>query len=623
MSTNLIQLDRIHCNPHQTRPIDQKYVDDVLAPDIATRGLLQAPLGRPHPTIAGDIELAFGHHRLAAFQVLAALHPKESGWQQMAVEVVPMDDRQMFERAVAENEKRKPTSLMDKARTLKKYIDAFHVTQGEAGKLFGLEQAGVSNLISLLVYPEAIQKMIDDERLPLRYAWMLKSVAKFFPERAINAAGVIAKSSDEERERVAHDTVRKVWESLGVDMDRVPWPLDWIPDAVMSADIFDQAKGEPKEPPACKGCSFLQTFDKRKYCARKPCYQLKKRIYARREADRLARKLEIPLAGPDEKVTVLYEEIPYGSDEIAKLMDRKPEGLRLLPRDSDGTYHDSRFQDVIGSEFVTLAATNRVAVLKSLEGTKAEAKAKAVKGESEAAKKKRLAQEAKEEIVRRKARAIANREKWEILWLLRHTAEECAKQMEISGGVLIECERLVEWKDSYNMLDDLKPIHSELAKRGDKVSFSTINYDRRREVPFDAMHESLSRQHIIFDMLCEDVIGYHGVTEAFDWQKAREAIRRVIEHELCLVLPKDWDRPPILKTEFNCWQCGTFAPGEKITGRDKSEGWLVAEKEKKIAGIYCPDHAGHYQNKVKNDKAFKELAKVAAKTIAKNKENKK
>jgi hypothetical protein len=53
-------------------------------------------------------------------------------------------------------------------------------------------------------------------------------------------------------------------------------------------------------------------------------------------------------------------------------------------------------------------------------------------------------------------------------------------------------------------------------------------------------------------------------------------------------LPAGWDKPPIHRTEYNCWQCGVFAGQTKVTKRDVAEGWLIEHSQGKAIVVRCP-----------------------------------
>ena len=65
-----IELSAIDDNPWQPRQTyDQQGIEE-LADSIHQLGLLQAPLGRPHPEVSGRIQSAFGHRRIKACRLL-------------------------------------------------------------------------------------------------------------------------------------------------------------------------------------------------------------------------------------------------------------------------------------------------------------------------------------------------------------------------------------------------------------------------------------------------------------------------------------------------------------------------------------------------------------------------
>lgn len=159
-----IPLDQIDCNPYQVRLADdpvhiQKIADDVLARAIADpadpqAGLLQVPIARPHPSSPGRYQLAFGHTRLAAFRHLRDSEPDGERWERFPLNVRSLSDRDLAEMAARENAARKDLSAIEIARSLQRLISDFHLTQLEAGKIFGYSSQGaVANLLRLLKLP--------------------------------------------------------------------------------------------------------------------------------------------------------------------------------------------------------------------------------------------------------------------------------------------------------------------------------------------------------------------------------------------------------------------------------------------------------------------------------------
>jgi len=71
MTIQLYPLECVVPNPWNERPLDQANVDRIAA-SLQRDGLLQPPLGRPDPALSMNIQLAFGHHRVAAYRQLFA-----------------------------------------------------------------------------------------------------------------------------------------------------------------------------------------------------------------------------------------------------------------------------------------------------------------------------------------------------------------------------------------------------------------------------------------------------------------------------------------------------------------------------------------------------------------------
>ncbi len=155
-------------NPYQSRAITPDSVQDLVA-DLKLNGLQQRPRARVSPLLSGEgsgvrYQLAFGHRRLAAWQIAFPGQPIE-------VDVADLSDRQLFDDMIAENAQRDDINAIEKARSIAAYIAAFGVTQAEAGQRFNLKtQAGVSNLLSLLKLPAEIQDLVAAGTLPERLA---------------------------------------------------------------------------------------------------------------------------------------------------------------------------------------------------------------------------------------------------------------------------------------------------------------------------------------------------------------------------------------------------------------------------------------------------------------------
>ncbi len=190
-----IELNRILPNPWQTRQAGEADPDHVtnLAEDIRAHGLLQTPLGRlvdaagtPRqlPALLPDevmvalrdnqdlrVQLAFGHNRWAAFQLLAQKDAER--WGTMPVRLTRLDDQAMALAAWSENSARKDLSPLEAAQALQRLITDFEWTQEQAAKQTGLSRSAVANKLRLLRLPSEQQKQLHEGSLSERQAMAL------------------------------------------------------------------------------------------------------------------------------------------------------------------------------------------------------------------------------------------------------------------------------------------------------------------------------------------------------------------------------------------------------------------------------------------------------------------
>jgi ParB family chromosome partitioning protein len=191
-----VSLDCIHPNPFQTRRHMNPSHVEKLAASIEQMGLQEPPQARALPLKPGHYELVFGHTRFAAFRLLHKRHPNEPRFARMPLYKVRLTDRQMFEGGVAENIDRQDISCIERAVALKTYIEKFNATQKDCGRLFGLTQGAVSNLLRLLRLPQPVVEIVQQGILPERSARMLVNLA---PEDAIRIAKAAAQRDEDVR----------------------------------------------------------------------------------------------------------------------------------------------------------------------------------------------------------------------------------------------------------------------------------------------------------------------------------------------------------------------------------------------------------------------------------------
>jgi len=347
--------DKIHDNPYQVAGrIDPAEVAE-LADSIKEHGLKRVPTARPHPEKPGHIQIIEGHRRRAAWFARSK--------EPMPFDVLAgVDDRTMFENNVIENSQRQDLNVIQKARQLQAYINAFSATQAAAGKLFGLgRQGSVSNVLRLLELPEVVLDLVAAGKLAERNARQLIFLSRLDKKKAVEVAlnATDEKSNDAvgfSPEDVILDEMDSYARKHGRVLANGGWDLNWKP-----KDL--QVAGAPA--PACTGCPMRHKGKwQTEYCMQPACFDAKKNMHVDMQATKAAKRLKIPLAGKDEKVTVLFKGDYHGRVKARQLVGGKARHLRLVP-DTSASNAWAR-KDVLGSEHVALATVDAEAAKKFL-----------------------------------------------------------------------------------------------------------------------------------------------------------------------------------------------------------------------------------------------------------------
>jgi len=568
MTPEMVPLEDIEPNPWQGRLAEDPAHVRNLAEDIAANTLLQPGLGR---RVGGRVQLAFAHSRWAAFKFLDEAFGVEGGngqagdrFARFPVIIRELTDRQMSDYAAAENARRKDLSAIETATAIQKRMADFGLTQLEAGRPFGYtNQGSVAHLLRLLELPEEMRDLVNRRQLPERYARALLPLSKILPEAVSKLAQKIAQAPPSQRDKIFEDDVADLLDEHGQDMNEDPlWPFDW---------------SEP-EVPACNGCDYFIQFAFEDQCANPTCYRAKFARWTELELTRLSEKLGLPIAAD---ATIKPLKIEWQNDDKAKayLKRKNKPDLYLLPSppDDNGTGKWSYHHRLLGSNFVVMGSTDarlfnmpaekavesgKTASTTSGQATSGAAATPSAPQESEAAKAKRLEREEQEAEERREARSALRRARYDLVWLIMHTAEVLAPSLQISGGILVKC---TEWALRFTQ----------------KPQYEWTEYDTAYK-PFDKFHtahgirkvgttEEELRRLILVRLMASEISGYKA-EQQFNWTRGCEEVQEVVEG-LRLQLPKGWDQPPIHTTETNCHVCGQFTPGNTITGRDVEHGW--------------------------------------------------
>ena len=148
-------------SPHPDQP-RRKFDDallDELAASIASRGLIQPIVVRPH---GHDYQIVAGERRWRAAQ-RAHLH-------EVPVVVRDFDDAETLEIALIENIQRQDLNAIEEAQAYQRLAGDYGHTQEALAKIVHKSRSHVANLLRLLELPAAVQAHVVDGMLSMGHA---------------------------------------------------------------------------------------------------------------------------------------------------------------------------------------------------------------------------------------------------------------------------------------------------------------------------------------------------------------------------------------------------------------------------------------------------------------------
>lgn len=197
-------------NPRKTKP---NTADDLLVASIRSRGLLQNLGVRPSETSAGKYEVRYGGRRLAALRLLM----KEGHFaktQEFPCRIVPSDDADACEEALAENIVREALSPIDDFEAFAK-LDALGLSVEEIAKRFGATERAVRQRLSLGQASPCVRKALREGEISL-------DIAKLFagcPDLARQER--VFKAIDEGGHFSAHSVRKMLYENAVSSSDAI------------------------------------------------------------------------------------------------------------------------------------------------------------------------------------------------------------------------------------------------------------------------------------------------------------------------------------------------------------------------------------------------------------------
>jgi len=172
-----LSLDAIQPGRYQPRSaMDPKKLEE-LSESIRVQGLVQPIVVRPLAR-AGSYELIAGERRWRATRM--------AGMDTIPAIVREIEDEATLALALIENIQRENLNPLEEATALKRLIDEFEMTHGQAAESVGRSRAAVSNLLRLLELAPEVRDMVDERLLDMGHARALLSLERLEQVRAAN-----------------------------------------------------------------------------------------------------------------------------------------------------------------------------------------------------------------------------------------------------------------------------------------------------------------------------------------------------------------------------------------------------------------------------------------------------
>ncbi len=158
-SLKKLPLDRIQPGPFQPRSLFDPQSLEELAQSIRAQGVIQPIMVRP---ISNGYEIIAGERRWRAAQ--------QAGLNEIPVIVREVADEVAVALGLIENIQRENLNPLEEASALKRLVDDFQMTHGEAAQAVGRSRSMVSNLLRLLELSEEVRGMVDARYLEMGHA---------------------------------------------------------------------------------------------------------------------------------------------------------------------------------------------------------------------------------------------------------------------------------------------------------------------------------------------------------------------------------------------------------------------------------------------------------------------
>ena len=152
-------------NKYQPRKIFDEENLNELANSIKERGILQPIIVRKSSDDKSKFEIIAGERRWLAAQKI--------GLHEVPVVITDVDDLKSLEFAIVENVQRHDLNPLEEAQGYKKLINDFSYDQEKVSKFIGKSRSYIANALRLLLLPNDVIKLIENQKLSAGHAKIL------------------------------------------------------------------------------------------------------------------------------------------------------------------------------------------------------------------------------------------------------------------------------------------------------------------------------------------------------------------------------------------------------------------------------------------------------------------
>ncbi|MFA6014700.1 MAG: ParB/RepB/Spo0J family partition protein [Gallionellaceae bacterium] len=155
-----LKIDQLRPGKYQPRTQMDEISLNELAESIKTQGIMQPILARE--LSRGEYEIIAGERRWRAARL--------AGLTQVPVLVRDVPDNAALTMAIIENIQREDLNPLEEAAGIQRLIDEFEMTHQTAADAVGRSRSAASNLLRLLKLPEAVQILLNENKLDMGHA---------------------------------------------------------------------------------------------------------------------------------------------------------------------------------------------------------------------------------------------------------------------------------------------------------------------------------------------------------------------------------------------------------------------------------------------------------------------